>query len=640
MKLLAIMNLLYNDIDYESAYYFQYDSKIYKRINNKFYYFDTDVYAYTEDLNLFLICDGESINNMTSVTCNGLQYIITDDVWYIVDIENSSHREYTPKYKAKVSGNKFSVAENNGLIYYYSTDESFVVYDTINDKYTTYEPILKYTPYWKHVKDDCIYALTTKGILCGVNPLVGEEEEILDLSFNGCDSGEVIINNGIPHVIGSSDGSNVHIRYECSEELLYVIDDASEEYNSQKDYVFSIDNNMYMIIDGKHYLLTYEDVTDTEIQKIMYVTKDGEGYFKGKVCADSGYFKGDIYAKTLNLLEDAVIKGTIIATNGQIAGFLISDQGQHMGNALESAHYSDSAQTGYGTYLSAENGDLWNYSSDKKCWMALQGGGLRFANYDPSTQTVAYLDSKYTLLSNDGLHVNDVESFNPTTMTYVPGLNTQVRSSGLIIENHISSTDVESTNVKKNGLFIRDTLNYRNVQVTQKGLIVDCDDEDTGIHNTTEVRQDRVTTNGVALTSDRKAKENIAEIDDEISKQLILGLEPVTFNYKSSTRNRTHMGFIAQDVSSLCEELDMPDMSLYEARIKSEEGMSNDYVEGTDESELNWYLNYTELIAPLIKTVQLQDEEIQLQNKEIEEQASEIAELKERLAKLEAILLQ
>ena len=524
-----------------------------------------------------------------------------------------------------------------------------------NTKYTTKIPIGDGNYIENITYDNDDYILTNVGIGAytdpsgeTVQPYVMISKEGLLKANNAVIQGTVYATDGRfkGDIIANSLTLGTGVKIESAN--VSGLDDLVTSVTNIEDGKTKITNVIY----NDDITTTKEKISDNpEVYKVTTTIPGANGTSQSVVTYEGGDYiltnvgygdKSDTYTMIskdgLLTCNNAVINGTVYASAGQIAGFLISDQGQHRGNALESSHYSEA--NGYGTYLQASTGDIWNYSTSGKSWFALRGGYLNMASYDPSTQTIGYLGSNYTILGNDGLHVTDVTSYDSTTNIYKRGLNTQVRSSGLIIENHIGSTDVESTNVKKNGLFISDTLNYRIVQVTGKGLVVDCDDLDTGIHNTTEVRQDRVTTNGVALTSDRKAKENIAEIDDEISKQLILGLEPVTFNYKSSTRNRTHMGFIAQDVSSLCEELDMPDMSLYEARIKSEEGMSKDYVEGTDESELNWYLNYTELIAPLIKTVQLQDEEIQLQNKEIEKQASEIAELKERLAKLEAILLQ
>ena len=53
-------------------------------------------------------------------------------------------------------------------------------------------------------------------------------------------------------------------------------------------------------------------------------------------------------------------------------------------------------------------------------------------------------------------------------------------------------------------------------------------------------------TNGVVGVSDRRKKEEIVYIDDEISKNIIKNLQPCTYKFKN--KERYHRGFIAQDV--------------------------------------------------------------------------------------------
>lgn len=62
--------------------------------------------------------------------------------------------------------------------------------------------------------------------------------------------------------------------------------------------------------------------------------------------------------------------------------------------------------------------------------------------------------------------------------------------------------------------------------------------------------------NGIISTSDRNAKDNIAELTDT-HKQFFMKLIPVSFTFKDGTSGRTHIGFISQDVEQAMEELGM-----------------------------------------------------------------------------------
>lgn len=108
--------------------------------------------------------------------------------------------------------------------------------------------------------------------------------------------------------------------------------------------------------------------------------------------------------------------------------------------------------------------------------------------------------------------------------------------------------------------------------------------------------------------SDRKFKDNIKPI--EKSKDFIMGLDPVEFNFKDGKRK--HLGFIAQDVAALSDEIDMGDLSLYQAEIVDHEtGLpEKHYDKKAKEEDLQWSLNYSEIIAPLVAVVQEQQKEI------------------------------
>lgn len=112
-------------------------------------------------------------------------------------------------------------------------------------------------------------------------------------------------------------------------------------------------------------------------------------------------------------------------------------------------------------------------------------------------------------------------------------------------------------------------------------------------------------------TSDRKEKKNIKSLLNS-AKEFIMKLKPVSYVFKDG--KRTHFGLIAQDVEETMTELGMTDMDFG--------GLCKDKKENSD--EYTYGLRYEEFIAPLIKTVQMQQ-------KEIDELKSELKEIKELL---------
>ena len=124
--------------------------------------------------------------------------------------------------------------------------------------------------------------------------------------------------------------------------------------------------------------------------------------------------------------------------------------------------------------------------------------------------------------------------------------------------------------------------------------------------------------NGVT-SSDRKLKENITDMDSKFSKSLIEGLQPKAYKFKTAATPRIHYGFIAQDVEELLKTL---------GTTPNEVGLVCKSIPGEPDSENNRYaLNYTNLIAPMVSTIQ------QL-SQTVDKQEARITELEEVIKKL------
>lgn len=117
-------------------------------------------------------------------------------------------------------------------------------------------------------------------------------------------------------------------------------------------------------------------------------------------------------------------------------------------------------------------------------------------------------------------------------------------------------------------------------------------------------------------TSDRTQKHDVAELDGEQAAALIMGARPVTYKYNNGTSGRTHWGLIAQDVESLLDTMGT-DAADFAGFVKSQKEQVDERTGGLspvlDEEGNPIYeygLRYEEFVAPLIKTVQVQQRRI------------------------------
>lgn len=123
--------------------------------------------------------------------------------------------------------------------------------------------------------------------------------------------------------------------------------------------------------------------------------------------------------------------------------------------------------------------------------------------------------------------------------------------------------------------------------------------------------------NSCNISSDRKQKKDIINIDSAC--EFILRLNPVQFRRKDGDTGRIHYGFIAQDVASLANELEMGDLSLYQASWsetnEDEKGekktVTHYYDPKIPDEKLQWGLTYEEFIAPMVATIQHHQKDIE-----------------------------
>ena len=115
---------------------------------------------------------------------------------------------------------------------------------------------------------------------------------------------------------------------------------------------------------------------------------------------------------------------------------------------------------------------------------------------------------------------------------------------------------------------------------------------------------------GSINTSDKNEKKDIQQLDEQYSKDIIMGLKPVSYKFIKNDSNRTHNGFIAQDIEELLANLGLTTQDFAAVckwqKVHCEDGVNETPIEG----EYSYGLRYEELIAPLVKVVQFQQQEI------------------------------
>ncbi len=226
------------------------------------------------------------------------------------------------------------------------------------------------------------------------------------------------------------------------------------------------------------------------------------------------------------------------------------------------------------------------------------------------------------LLVGNTIHNNTNYKLDVNGTAYIDGattINANLTVSGTIVNPNISSI-TSSGNITFNADSGGETViwtNYGNFRM---------DVDDDGQIGTSSYHWSKIyCTDSTIHTSDRKRKDNIEDID--FANELIMGIQPVTYMWKNGDHRRKRMGFVAQDVAEVCKSIG-ENLSFVTASYKAEEGQDEpemDYFgEEVDDELLNWGMSNEELIAPMIKVIQMQNAQIKELGDKIKELESNI----------------
>lgn len=115
---------------------------------------------------------------------------------------------------------------------------------------------------------------------------------------------------------------------------------------------------------------------------------------------------------------------------------------------------------------------------------------------------------------------------------------------------------------------------------------------------------------GSISTSDRNAKKDIVELDNR-TYDFVMGLKPSRYRFIENDSNRIHYGLIAQDVEELLGNLGIA-ASDFAGFVKSQKVQVDESTrkETIIPNQYEYGLRYEEFIAPIIKTIQMQDKKL------------------------------
>jgi hypothetical protein len=112
--------------------------------------------------------------------------------------------------------------------------------------------------------------------------------------------------------------------------------------------------------------------------------------------------------------------------------------------------------------------------------------------------------------------------------------------------------------------------------------------------------------------SDRNKKHDIVNLNEQQCINVICALNPVSFKFNNTEYQRNHWGFVAQDVESALENLNISwqDFAVVDKTLHKTETMPGEKVQNSEET-YDYYLRYEAFIAPIVAVEQNHEKRIQ-----------------------------
>ena len=119
---------------------------------------------------------------------------------------------------------------------------------------------------------------------------------------------------------------------------------------------------------------------------------------------------------------------------------------------------------------------------------------------------------------------------------------------------------------------------------------------------------------GTTYSSDRNEKNTI--VDSDLGLDFVKRLAPKSYKFNNGTSGRTHYGLIAQDVEDVLSDISKTGQD-FAGFCKDEPTEPPKHDKDNPVTETRYGLRYTEFIAPMIKAIQEQQEQIEALQSEI-----------------------
>ena len=415
--------------------------------------------------------------------------------------------------------------------------------------------------------------------------------------------------------------------------------------------VFKIDSNANLSITDKFKVTSSGALTATEAN-ITGQINASQGYIGGWTIGEDGIYSIDFNTSTsgIKMLSDGQI-----LSKGDGGGWIFNSKGIY--NIDFDTSTSGIKLINDGQILSKGIG----YS--EQMYARLYSGKWIFGLGD-SFQTEG---KRYSDLSADGLYLCSIESLKNNYARYlfaVDTVNDQVN-----ISSQSDNNALEIVNSTGNCLYLSNSqASYENAALKMRvvcsekkseltfiktgyisvfgeashGRIVfraDAEGQNNTLNNFTDSAigttlyrwgegyfEELTSSKALNVTSDKKKKNHISYVDEDTALNFVNALMPAMFTMKDNANQRKHFGFYAQEVAKLAQNMNLGDLSLYNARwIK--DGTDYDYSEEADDKELDWSLKYEEFIPLLTSSIQA----LTKRNEENEKKINDLINYIERL---------
>lgn len=306
-------------------------------------------------------------------------------------------------------------------------------------------------------------------------------------------------------------------------------------------------------------------------ERIMSVDIDGEGYFKGQ----------------------------IIASEGNIGGWEIKEE-----------------------CLITQNGSsIYQFKSNKKDdpAMRIMDGKAIFGKYNSESSNHFDDQHGYSDISTDGIYVGCPNAVNGRIFVADTTNNKITIGSNMHIapDRYLHSTSM----IDNVPISIVGMSNSQNIYL---GMYYYNNSHHPDYINSiilsalnTEVLGVLKTPDGTVVKSDARLKTDVESVNDN-EIDFILGLSPKKYKLKEGTSGRYHYGFIAQDVEEVMKDTIGDAGLLVKSEIKPSDDPDYVPIDFNDDNTFKYGLRYEEFIAPMVKTIQMMDNEIKDLKREIE----------------------